>query len=165
MCLSVKSKSRLQRCTGHTSHLPALWPHSSGVFHPPFLIRLFRNCVFFCVFSQNLLKRFDTFEWKPDWCVARCFHLHKRRTTVGRRFISAVFLIIYLFIWRNYTFLYSWATSFWAPRSCWRRWRVVSGNLVDSHWISGLLTRQNEASQPWWWVREIVKKKNKIKIN
>lgn len=49
----------------------------------------------------------------------------------------------------------------WAPLSCWCRWRVVSGNLVDSHWISGLLSRQDEASQPWWWVRERKKESRK----
>lgn len=43
----------------------------------------------------------------------------------------------------------------WLP-SCDKRcqWQAVSGNLVVSHWISGLLSRQNEASQPWWWIHE-----------
>lgn len=61
------------------------------------------------------------------------------------------------FFRRTHTFLYSWAAYFgFLPcvekKKC--QWRAVSGNLVDSHWISGLLSRQNEASQAWWRVCE-----------
>lgn len=61
------------------------------------------------------------------------------------------------FFRRTHTFLYSWAAYFgFLPcvekKKC--QWRAVSGNLVDSHWISGLLSRQNEASQASWRVCE-----------